>query len=83
MKGIKMTYDFTKDISTKDFEIKIDPNSNYGYFEHKEVGDECGGGLWFVGDELTDYDGVYYLPVQVYQALCANFIVDKSFDPND
>ncbi len=61
------------DISTKDFEIKVDTTTGYGYFEHNELGDECGGGLWFINNALTDYDGVYELPKQVEQALQANF----------
>jgi len=76
-----MNYDL--DISTKDFEIKVDTVKQYGFFEHNELGDQCGGGLWFEGNELTDYDGVYALPVQVYEALCASFNVDKNFNPND
>lgn len=67
---------YNLDISTKDFEIKVDTNAGYGYFEHNELGDEVGGGLWFIGNELTDYDGVFELPKQVEQALRANFNTD-------
>ena len=30
-------------------------------FEHHRFGDEAGGGLWFDGKTLTDYDGVFSL----------------------
>lgn len=39
-----------------------------GWFEHSELGDECGGGLWFEGMTLVDYDGVYSLPEDVIDA---------------
>ena len=71
-----MTRQYDLDISTADFEIKIDTATNYGYFEHNELGDECGGGLWFQDGALTDYDGVYELPKQVETALRANFNTD-------
>lgn len=39
-------------------------------FEHTELGEEGGGGgLWFDGDHLVDYDGVYSLPAGVV-AIC-------------
>jgi len=50
-------------IETKSFEIEID--GDRGCFEHKHLGDEVGGGLWFEGKELIDYDGVYSLPKEV------------------
>jgi len=54
-------------IKTKNFEIEIDGNK--GYFEHVHFGDEVGGGLWFEGKELVDYDGVYSLPKEVADKL--------------
>jgi len=61
-----MKYDFTISLGTQNFDVKVDPVAKYGYFEHNELGDECGGGLWF-DDEmfLRDYDGVYELPKEV------------------
>ena len=47
------------------FEVVINPAENFGYFEHEDYGDEWGGGLWFEGKSLTDYDGVYELPAEV------------------
>ena len=64
-----MTHQYTQDLSTGKFEIKVSPTTNYGYFEHNEHGEDCGGGLWFVGKELTDYDGVFELPKTVADAL--------------
>lgn len=70
-------YNFTINIDTPNFEIRIDTEAQYGYFEHNELGDECGGGLWFDDRLLLDYDGVYELPQEVQDALInASFIVD-------
>lgn len=49
------------------WETRIDPDSQYGYFEHEHTG--SGGGLWFEGGELIDYDGVACLPKQVIEAI--------------
>lgn len=40
-----------------------------GWFEHEELGDECGGGLWFAPRELVDYDGVFELPKEIVTML--------------
>lgn len=64
-----MTYTFTLDISTANYEIKIDIEKQYGYFEHFSHGDEVAGGLWFSGKELIDYDGVFELPEEVVDSL--------------
>lgn len=73
-----MNYNYTTNISTKNFEIKFDLDKEYGYFEHNQLGDECSGGIWlnscmnaahekvFV---VTDYDGVFMLPTEVKDAL--------------
>ncbi len=88
-----MTYDFTKTIQKGHYDIGIDPNSNYGYFEHDQLGDESGGGLWFEkitlpkhGETLIliDYDGVEVLPKDVCRGLVELcFIVPDEFWPND
>jgi hypothetical protein len=58
-------------------EIFEDGSRLRGYFEHNERGDESAGGLWFDRAEgnsnvtLTDYDGVYDLPMEVRQQLIA------------
>lgn len=81
-----MSYDFTLHINTEHFEIGIDQDAVYGYFEHNTLGDECGGGLWFERQEdglweLTDYDGVAVLPKEVIQALRENrIVVDPLFE---
>lgn len=74
------TYVFNKDISTDRFEIKIDTTAGYGYFEHNTRGDECGGGLWFSGLELIEYDGTATLPKNVAEALHKDgYLVGEDF----
>jgi len=61
-----MLYDFSIKLGSQNFTIDIAPDDKYGYFEHNELGDECGGGLWFDDElKLTDYDGVFELPNEV------------------
>ncbi len=66
-------YEFNRKVQKGKFEIGIDEHAAYGYFEHEELGDECGGGLWFdkEGEKLVlrDYDGVYSLPNDVIAAI--------------
>jgi hypothetical protein len=59
-------------INTKNFEIKLpeyDGNIGTGWFEHKTMGDHCGGMLKFIDRELVDFDGVYILKDEVIDAL--------------
>lgn len=61
---------YTQRLDTANFDIRISPTTDYGYFEHHEYGENCGGGLWFAPDKvLTDYDGVFALPQEVVRAL--------------
>lgn len=53
---------------TQNFEVVL-LSATRGYFEHKELGDNCGGGLWFDQGELVDYDGVYHLSDEVLEVL--------------
>lgn len=68
-------------ITTDNFTVEIfDETPLRGYFEHEEYGDEYGGGLWFKGKNLVDYDGVFELPKEVIQALRdLGFYVDPEF----
>lgn len=76
-------YNFTLKRVTKKFDVQIDPFENYGYFEHHELGDECGGGLWFQDGELVDYDGVFELRLEVVEAIRdMGYKVDPSFEPD-
>lgn len=78
-----MTYKFNVTADTANFTIKIDLAARYGYFEHNELGDECGGGLWFGQHDddsltLSDYDGVAILPREVGEGLrAAGFTVGE------
>lgn len=70
------TYTFDKAHTQGRYEVRIDTSAYYGYFEHDELGDELGGGLWFSYFDngrlsLTDYDGVAVLPLSVCHALRA------------
>ena len=71
----------TMKITTDNFTVEIfDETPLRGYFEHEEYGDEYGGGLWFEGKNLVDYDGVFELPKEVIQALRdLGFYVDPEF----
>ncbi len=60
------TYKIT---NTENYEVALSTNGRYGYFEHNELGDICGGGLWFDNGKLYDYDGVYELPKEVIKEL--------------
>ena len=63
------------------FEVVINPAENFGYFEHEDYGDEWGGGLWFEGKSLTDYDGVYELPAEIIAGIRElGFTVAKEFE---
>lgn len=85
-------YNFDTKLNTKNFTVEIDTQANYGYFEHNDLGDEWGGGLWFdplpMSEagltkklELVDYDGVFELPAEVREALRgAGFIVGEEFE---
>lgn len=64
-------YEFTLVLDTKNFEVRVDPEAQYGYFEHHRYGDEQAGGLWFADKVLLDYDGVYELPKEIEDALSA------------
>lgn len=83
------TYTFDKAHTQGHYEVRIDTAAAYGYFEHDELGDESGGGLWFtrLGDgclSLTEYDGVAVLPEAVCHALRAQGVrVDLEFWPDD
>ena len=60
-------YNFNLNLSIPLYTIEIDTAEHYGYFQNNNTGTE--GGLWFDGLRLSDYDGVYDLPKQVYAAL--------------
>ena len=47
--------------------VAISPTTNYGYWDRKD-GSE-GGGLWFDGKTLTDFDGAMSLPRQVCEQI--------------
>jgi hypothetical protein len=65
--------------NTKRFEVGFIGNGERGYFEHHERGDEYGGGLWFDGLTLVDYDGISgYLPAEILDELEA-----RGFDVSD
>ena len=74
--------DGTMKITTDNFTVEIfDETPLRGYFEHEEYGDEYGGGLWFKGKNLVDYDGVFELPKEVIQALRdTGFYVGEEFE---
>jgi len=71
---------YGKKIQIDKFEIQIDSEKQYGFFEHDEYGEELGGGLWFKNDELIDCDGVYSLPKEVIKGIeDLGYKVEESF----
>jgi hypothetical protein len=63
------------------FEVVIKPAEKRGYFEHQDYGEDWGGGLWFEGKDLIDYDGVFELPRAVVRGIRElGYIVDKDFE---
>lgn len=88
-----MAYDFNKKIQVGKFDIQIDELKRYGFFEHEDLGDECGGGLWFEFEHdehgertsdnrlyLTDYDGVFQLPKDVWLGLeQLGYVVEEAY----
>ncbi len=67
-------------LSTNKFEIHVNTETRYGWFEDKKIGDENGGGLWFDLDmKLQDYDGVYFLPTDVGNQLMKNNFITQEF----
>jgi hypothetical protein len=71
-------HDYTETLESGNWLIKISPTTEYGYFENQDTGGE--GGLWFDGNELIDYDGVYELPKEAYSALKgAGYILGEEF----
>lgn len=89
-----MAYNFNKQIQSGKFDIQVDEASRYGFFEHDELGDEAGGGLWFgyehdengdrTSDErlhLEDFDGMSELPKKVIEGLRSlGYVVGEIFE---
>jgi hypothetical protein len=71
-------YNFTTRLGTQNYDIGIDPKALYGYFEHNELGEDSGGGLWFDKHfNLIDYDGVFQLPSEVKNILIQFGMISK------
>lgn len=72
-------YNFTQKATVNKWSVQVDPEACYGYFE-PDSGIE-GGGLWFSKDkELTDYDGRFSLPRDVWLAVeKLGYFVDSDF----
>lgn len=80
----KYNFDIRLESENKTWEIEVDSQACYGYFEHINGGE---GGLWFSRTqtgllELLDYDGFGVLPKAVCRTLRADprFFVDEEFD---
>lgn len=63
--------DFNFVTTTKHFEIGVDTVAGWGYYQHHVEAYKVGGELVFRDKTLTNYDGVYRLPKEVYEALKA------------
>jgi hypothetical protein len=67
-----MSYTFNKVKKVGKWEVSIDEESMYGYFEHDDFGE--GGGIWFEKNadgvlEVSDFDGVFQLPNDVISVI--------------
>ncbi len=60
-------HNFTQEKQIGNWKVFVSPSTNYGYFEN--VVTETSGGLWFNGRMVTEYDGVFELPLNVVKAL--------------
>ena len=69
-------YNFDIKLHEDEFDIQIDTDAHYGYFERDDG--ECSGGLWLAATadpditqslELVDFDGTFELPKPVLKAL--------------
>lgn len=69
MDAIQKHHDYTLTLRVpgSKWEAKVSPSTDYGYFDHDVQGE--GGGLWFEGKQLVDYDGRACLPREVAEAL--------------
>ena len=61
-------------VHTKNFTVEPQTRVNgngysIGWFEHKELGDDCCGCLLFEGKMLVNFDGVYKLSDEIINAL--------------
>lgn len=67
------SHNFNKKITEGSWEVAVDEEAKYGYYEHQLSG--SGGGLWFgkqedTGElELVDFDGLGVLPANVKRGL--------------
>lgn len=69
-----MTIEYDKKVHVAPYIVEVSTKEARGYFEHDELGDEAGGGLWFQTNddgklEIIDYDGMSHLPGRVIEAL--------------
>lgn len=65
--GSKKAHKYTETLREGKWVTTLSPTTNYGYYEHDVQGE--GGGLWFEGKKLTDFDGRSCLPRDVATAL--------------
>ena len=76
-------HNYTEKLTRRKQSVEVSPSTSYGWFEHCDFGDNCGGGLWFEGKALTDYDGVSILPRSVCEALVIlGYTVEADFWPD-
>lgn len=72
---------FTVYIETKEYIIKVSPSTGVGTFTHRYLGSDRAGNLYFSGLNLTDFDGLFYLPPEVANGLRRrDFVVPDAYD---
>lgn len=74
-----MAYNFNQQAVVGLWDVRVDTEACYGYYENTNTG--SGGGLWFDKKEdgtlaLRDYDGMYELPSSVGRALVSDMNIE-------
>ena len=76
-----MSHVYTLKADGRRWNVAISPATSYGYFE--PASGEEGGGLWFDGRNLIDYDGQFVLPREACDLLVSlGYHVDADFYPD-
>ena len=57
--------DYDKSIQSGKYEIRIDSQQQYGYFEHDDFGEDDGGSFQMMNNEVVEIDACFSIPLEV------------------